>query len=114
MINNCGTGFQPECFKRCLGPEARAALVLLLAAPALAGDAGAPRVSNFAPRGWHRGGTVEVRFNGVALVEPRGVLFLDTDKIKVVKTELGGTPSEDDRGRRGNANSSISATLEIA
>lgn len=91
-----------------------AAALSLLTVPSFAGDAGAPRVSNFAPRGWHRGGTVEVRFNGVALVEPRGVLFLDTDKIKVVKTEKGEAPREDDRGRRGNANSSIAATLEIA
>ncbi len=89
-------------------------ILLLLAAPAFAGDAGAPRVSTFAPRGWHRGATIEVKFSGVALVEPRGVLFLDTDKIKVVKTEQGGPPQEDDRGRRGNANSSIAATLEIA
>jgi hypothetical protein len=95
------------------GLEARATLVLL-AAPALANDAGAPRVSNFSPRGWHRGATVEVQFNGIALVEPRGVLVLDTDKIHAVKVDKGAPPGEDDRGRRGNANTSITATLEIA
>ena len=111
MITRRSGDFQsPSLLKTC-GLKVHA--ILLLAAPVLAGDAGAPRVASFSPRGWHRGGTVEVKFNGVALVEPRGVLFLDTDKIKVVKTNLADRPQEE-RGRRVEANSSIAATLEIA
>lgn len=93
---------------------ARTPVLLLLTLPAFAEDAGAPRVSAFAPRGWHRGATVEVRFDGIALVEPRGVLLLSTDKIKAIKTDSGGPLREDDRGRRGTANFSITVTLEIA
>ena len=92
---------------------ARTTVFLLLTVPCIAEYAGAPRVASLVPRGWHRGSTVEVKFNGVALVEPRGVLFLDTDKIKVVKTERAERPPEE-KGRRVEVNSSIAVTLEIA
>ncbi|HWB06892.1 MAG TPA: PPC domain-containing protein [Verrucomicrobiales bacterium] len=100
------------------------AVFVCLAVPAAAAEyAGAPRVGNFTPRGWHRGSTVEVEFNGLALKDPRGILFTDTDKIRVLKTAEAAPPPRDNnnnnnnRPRRGGGregNTRIVATLEIA
>lgn len=79
--------------------------------PALADWSGAPRLTGFSPRGWHRGATVEVEFRGVSMKDPRGVLFLGTDKIRVVKA-AALPPSDDPRRRDGRDR--MTATLEIA
>lgn len=91
---------------------AKSCLVLgLLTTPALADWSGAPRLTGFSPRGWQRGTTVDVEFRGVSMKDPRGVLFLSTDKIRVLKT-TALPPSEDPRRRDGRDR--VSATLEIA
>jgi len=92
------------------------AAIFLPAITTFANDAGAPRVSNFSPRGWHRGATVEVTFSGIALKEPRGVLFPGTDKIKFVKAApaSGETAEDERRRRRDNVDSRLAVTLEIA
>lgn len=96
-------------------PRATFVAVFLLTLPAAAADSpGAPRVSSFTPRGWHRGSTVDVEFAGFALTDPRGVLFLDTDKIHVLKTAVMEPLADDEQRRRREGRMRMSATLEIA
>lgn len=60
-------------------------LVLTAAASAAPQDfPGTPRVSSVYPAGGQRGTTVEVEFTGGKLLQPKGVVFTNADKIKVV------------------------------
>ena len=79
-------------------------------------EAGAPRVSAFTPRGWHRGATVEVTFSGTALKDIRGALFPGTDRIRFVKAAPATSEVTEDerRRRRDNVDSRMAVTLEIA